>query len=67
MGKKSGSGSGSGINCRIIFPTAYKPLFWVKIFKLLDADLGSGMKTFRIREGKKSDPVSEINFKDPQH
>jgi hypothetical protein len=36
---------GSGI----IFPTAWKPFFWVKILQLFGADLGSGMETNRIR------------------
>jgi hypothetical protein len=54
---------------RIIFPRAWKPVFWVKILTFFDAYLGSGMKKFGsgIRDGKKSDPGSGINIPDPQH
>jgi hypothetical protein len=31
-------------------------IFWVKILKFFDADLGSGMEKIRIRDGKNSDP-----------
>jgi len=47
-------------------------IFWVKLFKFLDTDLGwknlgSGMEKIRIRVGKKSDPGPGINTPDPQH
>ncbi len=42
-------------------------LFGVKILKLFDEDLGFGMETVWIRDGKKSDPGSGINIPDPPH
>jgi hypothetical protein len=31
-------------------------IFWVKMLKFYDMDLGSGMKNIRIRDRKVSDP-----------
>jgi hypothetical protein len=56
-----------GLTTRIIFPRAQEPFFWVKILKLFDADPGSGREKIRIRDGKNSDPGSEMNIPDPQH
>jgi hypothetical protein len=46
--------------------------FWIKILKFFNADPGSGMEKFRIRDGNNSDPggkkiVSGIIIPDPQH
>ena len=59
-GRKSASGSG----IRDEQPGSYFlelrnhffAFFGVKILKFFDEDPGSGMKTVRIRDGKKSDP-----------
>ena len=56
-----------GWTTRIIFPRAQKQLFWVKIHKFFDADSGSGMEKYRIRDGKISVQKSEKNIPDPQH
>jgi hypothetical protein len=56
MGKKSGSGSGFGMNNPDHFSHSLITIFWVKILKFFDVDPGSGMEKIRIREGKKSDP-----------
>jgi hypothetical protein len=68
-GRKSASGSGSGI--RDEQPGSYFfelrnhffAFFGVKILKFFDEDPGSrsGMETVRIRDGKKSDPGPGIN------
>jgi hypothetical protein len=42
-------------------------MFWVKILKFFDADPGSGMEKFRIRDGKNTGPGVGINIPDPQH
>ncbi len=57
MGRKSAYGSG----IRDKQPGSYflelrNHLFGVKILKFFDADPESGIETFRIRDGKKSDP-----------
>jgi hypothetical protein len=54
MGKKSGSGS--GMNNPDHISESLKTIFWVKILKFFDVDLGSGVEKIRIRDGKKSDP-----------
>ncbi len=64
-----------GWTTQSIFPRAKKPIFWVKILKLFNADPRSGMEKFGwgIRDGKNSDPGkhsdpgSGINIPDPQH
>jgi hypothetical protein len=61
------TGSGSGITTRIIFPRAQKPIFWVKILKLFNADPGSGMEKTRIRDPGWKKFGSGINIPDPQH
>jgi hypothetical protein len=48
MGKKSGSGS--GMNNPDHISQSLETVFWVKIFKLFDADPGSGMAKIRIRD-----------------
>jgi hypothetical protein len=40
MGKKSGSGSGSGMNNPDHISESLETIFWVKIFKSFDADPG---------------------------
>jgi hypothetical protein len=44
MGKKSGSGS--GMNSVDHISESLETIFWVKILKFFDADLGSGMEKF---------------------
>jgi hypothetical protein len=72
MGKKSGCGSGMKKPDHI--SESLKTIFWVKILKFFDVDLGSRMEKnsdpgpgSRIRDGKKSDPGSWINIPDPQY
>jgi hypothetical protein len=60
MGKKFGSGS--GMNNPDHISEGFETIFWVKILKFFDTDVGSG-----FREGKNSDPGSGINILDPQH
>jgi hypothetical protein len=55
MVKKSGSGTGSGMETRNKFLRAEKPFIWVKILQFFDADQRS-----RIRDGKNSDRGSGI-------
>jgi hypothetical protein len=42
--------SDPGLTTRIIFPRAYKTIFWVKVLKFFDAYPGSGMEKIRIRD-----------------
>jgi hypothetical protein len=63
MGKKSGSRS--GIRIRIIFLSALKPFFGVKILKFFEADPGWPKLGSGIRDGKNSDPGSGIRNKHP--
>jgi hypothetical protein len=67
MGKKSGSGSGSGMSNPDHISESLGTIFWVKILKLIYVDPGSGMEKIRNRNGKNSDTGSGINIPDPQH
>jgi hypothetical protein len=50
MGKKLGSGSGSGMNNPDHISESLQTIFRVKILKFFDADPGSGMEKIRIRD-----------------
>jgi hypothetical protein len=54
--------SGSGMNNLDHISECLETIFWVKILKFFDADLGSRMEKIRI-----CDPVFAINIPDPQH
>ncbi len=49
MGKKN-SGSGSGMNNPDHITESLETIFWLKILKFLDADLGSGLEKIQIRD-----------------
>jgi hypothetical protein len=57
--KNQGSGSGSGINNPDHISESKETVLWVKMLKLIDVDLGSGMEKIRIL-----DPW--MNIPDPQ-
>jgi hypothetical protein len=63
MGKNSGSEF--GIRIWNDQPRSYfrelRNIFWVKILKLFDADPGGKIFGSGIRDGKNSDPGSELN------
>jgi hypothetical protein len=59
--------AGSGMNNPYRISETLETIFGVQIFKLFDADLGSGMEKIQIRDGKNSDPGYGINIPDPQH
>jgi hypothetical protein len=73
MGRKSESGSGIRDEELGSYFLELRNHFFVFLgLKYLNClmlirDLGSGMETVRIRDGKKSDPGSRINIPDPQH
>jgi hypothetical protein len=48
MGKNSGSGS--GMNNLDHISESLETIFWFKILKFLDTDLGSGLEKIRIRD-----------------
>jgi hypothetical protein len=73
MGKKSGSGIGSGMNKPDHISQSLGTIFWVKILKFFDADPGSGMEKIRIRDKHpgsatllRSDPICSVFRQDPQ-
>jgi hypothetical protein len=59
MGKKINI-AGSGINNPDHVSESLKTVFWVKILKFFDAELGSGTEKILIRDGK-------FRIRDPQH
>jgi hypothetical protein len=61
------SESGSGMNNPYHISKSFETFFWIKLRKFFDVNPVSGMEKIRIRNGKYSDPGSEINFPDPQH